>query len=170
MRSDATTRTWRDIPGWLTGAEGEALAALAAGRIVLEVGSYLGRSTAAMAASAALVVSIDRHTGDEGTGPADTWAGFRANLAALGLDGRVVAHRAEAGDVPLTEGLYDLAFIDASHDEASVRRDAGLARRAVRPGGVIAFHDWDYPSVRAGAGPVGAPLGRVDSLAWFARG
>lgn len=38
----------------------------------------------------------------------------------------------------------DMVYIDGDHSEAAVRADTDLARAVVRPGGVIAWHD--YPS------------------------
>lgn len=36
-------------------------------------------------------------------------------------------------------------FIDAGHDEANVKPDIELWVKWVKPGGVVAFHDWDEP-------------------------
>jgi len=41
-------------------------------------------------------------------------------------------------------GPFDLVFIDALHDEASVAQDIALWRRKVRPGGVLAGHDFQH--------------------------
>jgi predicted O-methyltransferase YrrM len=39
--------------------------------------------------------------------------------------------------------VYDLVFIDGSHDRESVLRDADLAvRHVLKPGGVLVFHDY----------------------------
>ena len=42
----------------------------------------------------------------------------------------------------LAADSFDLAFIDADHGYESVRFDAGCAARLVRPGGLVAFHDY----------------------------
>jgi len=166
-----TTATF-DVTGWLTDVEGQALSQLAEGRVVLEVGSYLGRSTLRLAETAKLIHSVDHHQGDDGTGPADTLDGFRLNLELAEVSDRVVVHVGDARAVlpTMADNQFGLAFIDGSHDEASVRHDAEQARRLVVDGGVVAFHDWGYPSVRAGAaaaGFTGEPDGGADSLAWF---
>src|SRR5262245_41847662 len=77
--------------GWLTAAEALYPSALARDRLVLELGSYKGRSTAALAQTALQVVSVDWHRGDEGT-PGGGWTlpEYCAALRALGLWGRVV--------------------------------------------------------------------------------
>jgi predicted O-methyltransferase YrrM len=38
--------------------------------------------------------------------------------------------------------VYDLVFVDGSHDRESVSRDAALARGVLKPGGLLAFHDY----------------------------
>ena len=155
-----------DVCGWLTEAEGQALYRLAEGRRVLEVGSYQGRSTICLAYSALWVVSVDWHRGDAGTGRADTLPAFCANLERYGVASKVRKVVARVQDVAdlFAPGVFDLAFVDGAHDRESVLRDAEFARRVVRPGGAVAFHDW--PDV----GPfdwLGTPAGAVDGLAWF---
>jgi SAM-dependent methyltransferase len=144
-----------DIPGWLTPLEGATLAALAAGRDVLEIGSWQGRSTVCLARPAKHVTAVDHFRGDAGTGPADgTEAAFRANLDRYGVAGKVTVHACDAAAAPLADAAFDLAFVDGAHDYASVARDLAIAARCVRPGGVIACHDWNYPEVRRAAADV----------------
>src|SRR5262245_50782959 len=76
---------WQDIDGWLFDLEATVLQTFAAGKDVLELGSYKGKSTVCMAQTARLVVSVDPHQGDRGLGPADTFAEFRANIEAAGV-------------------------------------------------------------------------------------
>ena len=58
-----------DLPaGWLTPAEADELRRLAAGRTVLELGAWKGRSTVVLAEVASYVVSVDRHRGIPGHG------------------------------------------------------------------------------------------------------
>lgn len=48
-------------------------------------------------------------------------------------------------------GAFDLIFIDASHDAASVHRDILLVLPFTRPGTVMAFHDYGnscWPDVK----------------------
>jgi hypothetical protein len=62
-----------DVEGWLTPAEGKELARIAAGKRVLEVGSYCGLSTICMARTAKdLSVSVDPHDGRGTAVPRDT--------------------------------------------------------------------------------------------------
>jgi hypothetical protein len=94
-------------PGFLRFDEAECLAALASGQTVLEVGSFLGRSTVAMARTAALVVAVDHHRGSPEHQPdarhyrddtrdladpshVDTAAQFLSNLTRFGVRDRVM--------------------------------------------------------------------------------
>ena len=46
---------------------------------------------------------------------------------------------------------FGVAFVDAGHDTAGVRRALELALRALEPGGLVAVHDYpdpDRPDVR----------------------
>jgi predicted O-methyltransferase YrrM len=79
---------------------------------------------------------------------------FDAHLAQLGLQDRV---QAVVGDsrqavplVPLGPGGADLIFIDGGHDLETVRLDIQNYLPFVKPGGIVAFHDFsstcDVPS------------------------
>lgn len=163
---------WKSARGWLSDDEAAALASLARGEAVLELGSYCGRSTLCMAdAGASAVVSVDRHRGDAGTGPADTLAEFAANLAAHLDSGRVVAvlARIEHAAGLLPDAAFGLAFIDSAHDADAVERDTRVALRCVRPGGAIAWHDHNYPSVREGIARCGLAPRRVAGTLAVAR-
>lgn len=43
----------------------------------------------------------------------------------------------------------DFVYIDAKHDEASVRADIAAWLPKVKPGGILAGHDYNLPGVRA---------------------
>ena len=149
-----TDSEWAELDhvrGWLSRTEAEALERYAAGKIVLEIGSYCGKSTIAMARTAMLVVSIDHHRGDSGTGEADTFAEFRANLERFNVANKVVPIVA---DVSLTTPLiprneFDMAFVDGEHTYESVMRDLRVATWATN--NIIAMHDTHYPDVMRAA-------------------
>jgi SAM-dependent methyltransferase len=134
----------RDVPGWLTTTEGEALSRLARGRRVLEVGSYLGLSTICLARTAESVVSIDPHDGRGTACPGDTYDAFIGNLRRHGVAERVRAIRGTTRTVDPAEvgGPFDLVFIDGAHDRESVACDIALSLRWLAPGGLLAFHDY----------------------------
>lgn len=160
--------------GWLTEAEGAELARWAAGKTVLEVGSYCGRSTVCLARTAKCVSAVDTFDGRGTAAEGDTYPTFAMNLERYGVADKVQAVRGPSAAVlPDLPAVYDLAFIDASHDYESVKADAGLAAARLKPGGVLAFHD--YQSGRGDEGVTrlvdeliagGAELlSRCDSLA-----
>jgi len=155
--------------GWLGLDEARALARLAKGRTVLEIGAFLGRSTVAMARTATLVVSVDHHRGSAehqpiaGAGafvpwtidPADpakidTARQFLANLAHYGVRDRVMAVVADASlALPLlAPRSFGLAFVDGGHDYETARRDIEHALRLVGPDSFVVCHDGHDAEVR----------------------
>jgi predicted O-methyltransferase YrrM len=133
---------WMDIPGWLTEEEGNELARLATGRLVLEIGSYCGRSTVAMAATAKVIVSIDPHDSSttEPHPPIQTLDIFQRNIA--GLPVIPFLGRIEQFEPYLVPNSFDMVFVDADHSYDACLRDIAAAERVVRDGGVIAVHDY----------------------------
>lgn len=165
--------TWDQVPGWFTENDAAALLPLVRGQTVLEIGSFLGRSTCLIASAAEHVYALDWHYRDQGTrslGPEDTLPGLRYNLVACGVMHKVtiLCGRVETL-APHIVGPFGCVFVDGSHDAASVERDTRLARRLVAPGGAIAWHDCDEEGVIRGVQATGlswetAPPARV---AWW---
>lgn len=133
------------VAGWLTYGEGQLLYKVAEKRRVLELGTQGGRATVCLAQSARKVVTIDSKITDE----AKEW--FRR----YGLSSKIIPIDAE-GSHP-TEAVrdfaceFDLVLVDTEHDAASVRRDIDVAIKVLKPGGLIAFHDYPayyWPEVR----------------------
>jgi cephalosporin hydroxylase len=52
---------------------------------------------------------------------------------------------------------FDFLFIDGDHETEGVKMDYSMYAPLVRDGGIIAFHDWNYPSVREAIDSVGKP-------------
>ena len=160
---------WNEIEGWLTESEGNALAALAAGRTVLEIGSWKGRSTAAIARTASRVLCLDTFRGDVMTGRQDTLRAFLANMEAAGCRDKVDLMIGRVQDVGhlLAAGSFGLVFIDDDHGE-STDTSTAVAREVVRHDGVVAWHDSGMPVVDAAirrAFPK-HKVRKIDSLAW----
>lgn len=139
----------RDVDGWLTHEEGLALAELAEGKDVLEIGSYCGRSTVCLAQTARSVTCVDTFDGRATPARKDTRAEFQSTVERYGVAGKVDVMRGTSAEVvPTLSSLhlrYDLAFVDGAHDRGSVLEDAALARSVLRPGGLVAFHDYKTP-------------------------
>lgn len=142
-----------DVRGWLSEPEGRRLAALAQGKRVLELGSYAGRSTICMAQTADKVYAADWHRGDVGSGFGWTLDELVNNLRKYDLADKVallVCQMRDLGGV-FSRHSVDVVFVDGSHDYESVVTDLDIARQAVIPGGIIALHDANYPSIKKAA-------------------
>jgi predicted O-methyltransferase YrrM len=132
-----------DVDSTVSADECAELARLARNGVVLEIGSYYGRSTIALASTAAAVHSLDPHTG----GPPrrqDTLPEFVANLERYGVRERVVVHigRSEQLCPLFRDDAFDLVFVDAIHERPHIDHDITLAARCLKQGGVLALHDY----------------------------
>lgn len=156
-------RAARGISGWLTHREAaflyEAARAVPRGGKIVEIGSFLGRSTVCLAhgsraGNSAQIVAVDPHIGSPKHAHllqcTDTWPHFLANLAQAGVADLVHAVHATSRDAaPGVPGPVDFLFVDGSHDLDDVRTDIECWLPKLRPGGVIAFHDsWHMGGVR----------------------
>ena len=110
-----------DLEAWI-------LAAFAAGRRVLEIGTGLGVSTRALAASAAEVYTVDIDPWVHG----EIWPHLPANVRCF---------------ASLPPGEFDAIFIDGDHSPEAVERDIATARMVAAPGAVILAHDTNAPNV-----------------------
>ena len=143
--------------GWLTDVEAAELRRLAAGKTVLELGAWKGRSTVVLAGVAAHVVSVDRHEGIAEVGGDDSLPDYLQAVRGLRNVSVVIADFEQI--VPLL-GFFKMVYVDGNHDADTVARDTGFAvMHAVE---VVAFHDWDFASVREGVARVIA--GNPDSV------
>lgn len=132
-----------DISSSVNRDECEELARLAEGKIVLEMGSYYGRSTIALASTAKVVYSVDWHLGDAHVGRAASYESFVKNLGRYDVLDKVKVFVGVFEVVVPTLGQdFDLVFVDGQHDEKSIIRDGALAISVLRPSGILAFHDY----------------------------
>jgi hypothetical protein len=135
-----------DVRGWLTPEEGLALSELASGKAVLEIGSFCGLSTICMAQTAEIVHAVDpfdcRATPHAGFG--STFEEFEHNTYRYGVSDRVKTHigTSEVAIQRLPKGSIDLVFIDGNHSHQAVLFDTRVALHVLRPGGLVAFHDY----------------------------
>lgn len=138
-KDDGAWKFPHDVEGWLSYREGKALADLARGKRVLEIGSYCGRSTICMAQTAESVVAIDPFDGSGTPRPRSTADEFRDNIARYGVADRVEAIHPD-GAIPRPK--FDLAFIDGAHDSDSVQADIDKSLACLKPDGLLVFHDY----------------------------
>lgn len=140
------------IESFFSADEAAALGELARGRVVVELGSYKGGSAVIMLrAGARMVHCVDWHQGDEHVGVQDTLPAMWYHLEGAGVRDRAVLHIGRFQDVlPLFRpGWFDMAFVDGSHEQAAVARDIELVVPLVRPGGILACHDFGRWGVEA---------------------
>lgn len=173
------------IPGWMEADELRWLADRARqSAIVIEVGSWKGRSTRALADHCAGVVyAIDSWNGpclreDGSAHPLVTEVSldFARNLRDHLDTGRVIAAQepsrtalarlqAELGPVA------DLVFIDGDHRYQACVEDIAAALLLLRPGGVVAGHDFtnaQWPGVaRAVTERFGQAFHRAGKTIWW---
>jgi predicted O-methyltransferase YrrM len=155
------------------------------GRIV-EIGSYLGRSTIIMAHAARAVgsppiVAVDPHTralGYEGEEPFDTRAAFEANVERAGVADMVQLEHAYSTEAAerWTGGKVRLLFVDGWHSHDAVLADVHSWERYLVPGATVVFDDFlPSPGVRSAVHQLvaeGSLKGRrviVGKMAAFAR-
>ena len=155
-RFNAALEAAGPVSGYTTPAELSllyhlAVAADGPGRVV-EIGSYLGRSTIVLARAVAdtnrePVVAVDPHTaalGIENLPPRDTRAEFLANLTTAGVRDNVelvrdysVRAAADWDGAPIR-----LHFIDGWHTREAVREDVGCWADCFTPDAVVVFDDY----------------------------
>jgi len=123
---------------------------------VVEIGSWKGRSTIALALGIrargmGTVFAIDPHTG-AGTpvGPLATVRDFQRNIAAAGVDSLVelMQTTAHAARPIFADKSIDLLFIDGSHEYEDVKTDITDWQPALKDASIVAFNDPIAPGVR----------------------
>jgi predicted O-methyltransferase YrrM len=146
------------VPGWLDRDAARLLFGLAAhgggdGRIV-EIGSYLGRSTILLAlADAGTVVAVDPHAGELVAGEsdvvADTYPLFLRNLETAGVVDRVEPRRETSLEAAREwKEPLRLLYLDGLHHYEAVREDVAAWAPHVLPGGFVVFDDYAVEGVQ----------------------
>jgi predicted O-methyltransferase YrrM len=134
------------VPTAMSPGEVFHLAELATDRFVLEIGSWYGHSTFAMASVAKHVTSIDWHRGDSNAGFEDTTVEYFQHMRNCGLGPDKITTIIGLSDdiLPLwkPQPLFDLAFIDGYHAYSQVLKDAWMVYPLMKHGGIVAFHDY----------------------------
>ena len=147
-----------NVEGWMSPGQAatlfEAAVNCPSGGVIVEIGSFRGRSTIVLATAAdpsVQVVAIDPHAGND-RGPqeidgfeneaADDHGLFAANLAAAGVADRV-RHIREFSDAALDviDHEIDVLYIDGAHRYAPARADICAWGDLVNDGGTMLIHD-----------------------------
>jgi predicted O-methyltransferase YrrM len=140
-----------EIQGFMPPAGLDLLRQLAAGRCVIEVGVWKGRTALAMAETAIEVWAIDHFRGDRYTGAANTlpecWANLRGHAA--GDKVRLIAARWEDVWPAIDLRDFDLLFYDGDHDYEPTAMWLSDALYRARPDATIVVDDYSsrYPQV-----------------------
>lgn len=151
----------KDIEGFLTDKDGALLFDLAkrvSGRgVILEIGSWKGKSTIWLAKGSKEgnkidVYAVDHHVGSQehkqSSGDVWTFDEFKANMDKTGVTDIVkpIVKTSEDASIAFQEPI-ELLFIDGAHDFDSVKSDYDAWSSKVIDGGTIAFHDSEFSGV-----------------------
>lgn len=143
---------YKEVDGWLTDAEAAELQRLAENQVVLEIGTWKGRSTIAMAATARRVIAIDHFYGDGYAGKAFTLPEAVQNIHDKGVRDKVNLCCGSYVDIlpHLNMTKFGLVLYDADHTYDATITALRLIVPKVLPGTPVAVHDYEpaaYPQV-----------------------
>jgi predicted O-methyltransferase YrrM len=187
-----------EIPGWFDFADfyQAQIDRVSDGAAIVECGTYLGRSTACLAAAIQrsgkqiACDTIDTFLGVPeaqwlGTPPADRFtfadqealrvdgtleAAARAHLAPYGDTVRIRCADAIAAAADYADGSLDFVFLDDDHTTDHVLREVRAWWPKIKPGGVLAGHDYDWAPVGRALTvwslQVGRAIDQVSARSW----
>lgn len=152
---------YRTIEGWCDFADyyAQLVARLPESAHIVEIGVWQGQSTAALAVEilnsgkAIRLDVVDHFKGSpeipQNLSEADCRARFDQHMAPVRHVIRDIHHMtsAEAASKYADQSL-DAVWIDGGHDTSTVLRDLDAWWPKVKPGGILAGHDADWPSVQ----------------------
>jgi len=167
FRNRTKFEKYLSIDGWLTNAEAEGLAAVASalkpGAVVVEIGSWKGKSTWCIAHGLikGTIHCIDPFNafGEEGSrgiyeqtkGEIDLLEQFNNNLTTVSKSVEILPHKGYSHEYVGSVENIDFLFIDGDHSIQGCRYDYENFANDIKPGGYLAFHDYD--SSRKDLGP-----------------
>jgi predicted O-methyltransferase YrrM len=146
---DRLHRELAGVGGWLTEEEGDTLYRLAracTGRgVIVEIGSYKGRSTICLARGSQAgrnlpIYAIDPHRGT-------AYEEFKRNLAGAGIEDIVTHVRQPSQEAVsvIDDEPIELLFIDGDHKYPMVLEDFELFVPRLVDGGYLVMHDTTRP-------------------------
>jgi len=155
---------WQEIEGWFSQYDVDFVVAVCEGiheGIVVELGCYAGKSTAAMAPVCKKNVNnycvIDNFWGTDPKDPAtrnqrkrNMREVFENNMRAMNILDYLEIHKLDsaASSQLFVDGEVDFCFIDASHAKEDVRRDVDAWWPKIKVGGTLGGHDYQWQEVR----------------------
>jgi hypothetical protein len=169
-------RRWIDesLPGWMTRSELEVISGIAAEvpdhGVIIEIGSFAGRSSAHWAANSDPSVSI--YCMDPFDAVVDDYSYQYIQGDAWDIRGRPcgelfaeytstwadrVTAVAEASPPPAWDLAGDVIFVDGDHSYEGVTRDLEFWIDQLKPAGRLLGHDWDDARVREAVHAFAAP-------------
>lgn len=170
-RCGYTMKNWLAIDGWFSIAEGMALMSLAEGKDCLEIGSYNGRSTVALASVAKSVFTVDTfkaiENGQIQSPEFTTMDQFLLNIQ--GFDNIEYAVGRAQDVLRSLDRMFDLVFIDGMHTYEQVKIDILLSWSLVKDDGLFTFHDYHFACVARAIAEVFDPNGvkAVEGFGWW---
>lgn len=142
-----------EVTELVSDADAYRLGQLAHGRkLAIEVGTFTGNSAAALLyGGAEHLICVDTFQGSAGDDVTGAWAGtpeLPIGILQRRLEpwlGRWTMIQGRSQDVALwfRDALADLVFLDAAHTYVEVLADIKAWYPKVRPGGILAGHDFD---------------------------
>lgn len=144
------------IGGWLPEIELEWLAKQASTHEkILELGSFLGRSTRALCDNTSgFVTAVDLWTQEGNKLEADyveVWKQFQHNLSEHLLTTKLVTFKTTTDEaikrIKSTGYKFDFIFIDADHSYEQVRKDILGCKELLSDGGILSGHDFNWEGV-----------------------
>lgn len=139
------------IEGWMSEPELAWLAEQAVEhKAIVEIGSYLGRSTIALLDNTDGIV----YACDDWKGPRESFiehrnqlfTNFCLNVGNHILSGKVRIISGDHADIQF-DGKADMVFIDGSHEYEDVKRDILFWKGKLEVGGLLCGHDFDWQTV-----------------------
>ena len=143
------------IEGWITEKEYEYLKKASYGKDCLEIGSYRGLSSSAIAHSANSLICIDtfqcnKRNGQEQTGELKSLKPFLKNTRKFSNIITIIAKSENVAQF-ISDLSLDFIFVDGGHDYESVKSDILNYWPKLKNGGIMAVHDYGnlkWPEVR----------------------
>ena len=169
----------RKIQGWMRPAALQWLRSVAlslpTGAVVVELGCWMGRSTAALAVPGIRLISVDNFQGipndvtQRQARQFDVYQAFMSNILKYGLRVSLLCMDSLKAAELIKDRSVDMVFADDDHGD--FRRVINAWERKVKRGGIVSGHDYGnmrFPNIRRELMRKGIPIYLVTgSSVWF---